>query len=100
MKSHPIDLYSIIHFLNFFILGLILKNKYAFAFVIGIVWEVFEYYVTHHDYTSALIKKYWPIPQKYWDESNCLNPVFDIFFNMSGYYLGNNINNINNIKIL
>ena len=91
MKSHPIDLYSIIHFVNFFILGLFVKNKFEIAFVIGIMWEVIEYYITTIKYTSNLIKKYWPIPKKYWDESNCLNPVFDIFFNMFGYYLGNKI---------
>ena len=71
--NKPIDFLSLIHFLNFFIFGLFYKKKYNYS------------------KTRYYIKKYWPIPQKYWDERHTLNPVLDIFFNMLGYYLGNRI---------
>lgn len=89
MKSTPVDLHSIVHFVNFFILGYFIRDRYTLAFIIGIVWEIFEYYVTRHQGISQLIKKHWVIDKKYWDESHPLNPVYDILFNMCGYYAGN-----------
>jgi len=96
MKSTPVDFHSIIHFINFFIFGYFINDRYALAFIIGIVWEIFEYYITKHRAISKLIKKHWTISKKYWDESHHLNPVYDILFNMCGYYAGNYIysNNI------
>ncbi len=90
MKSTPVDLHSIIHFVNFFILGYFVNDRYTFAFLLGIVWEVFEYYVTRHKGLRRVIRRL-SISKKYWDESHCLNPVLDILFNMTGYYSGNYI---------
>ena len=87
--NKPIDLLSLLHFINFFIFGLFYKKKYKLAFILGIIWEIFEYGIVNYPQTRHYIKKYWPIPQKYWDETHMLNPVLDIFFNMLGYYLAN-----------
>ncbi len=73
-------------------LGIIIKNNYKLAFLIGICWEVFEYIITTNNYTRKLLIKYWYIKQEFWDETNILNRVFDIVFNMVGYYVGNKMN--------
>ena len=86
-----IDEMSLLHFLNFFIIGYIFKNKYEFAFFLGILWEIFEYIITRDKYIKKLLIKYWPIPKRLWEEKNILNRVFDLFFNMLGYYFGNKI---------
>jgi len=86
-----IDILSVIHFFIYFCLGLIIKNNYKFALFIGITWEIFEYIITNMNYTKNLLKKYWPINLKYWEEKNKLNKVFDLLFNMLGYYIGNKL---------
>ena len=73
------------------IFGLFVKNKYEVALLIGILWEIFEYSITNWDYSRELLKKHWPIPEKYWNEKNIFNKLFDLVFNMFGYYIGNKI---------
>ena len=91
MTNKAFDLMSIIHFLVFIIFGLIFKNEYNTALLIGVLWEIIEYYITNEEYTKKLLKKYWPISSYYWNEKNISNKIFDIVFNMSGYYIGNNL---------
>lgn len=88
-----IDEMSFIHFLNFFILGLLLKDRFLFAFLLGIAWELFEYQFTRDKNIKKLLIKYWPIPQRLWQENNILNRVFDLCCNMTGYYFSNKIQN-------
>ena len=88
-ESVPIDILSISHYINYVILWIYVKNNYILAFVLGIIWEIFEYYITNYEYTKNLLIKYWFIPQKYWEEKNKYNRVFDIIFNMIGYTIGN-----------
>jgi hypothetical protein len=90
-KGEVIDILSLVHFIIYLCLGIIVKNEYQFALMIGIVWEIFEYFVTNYKYTRELLIKYWPINLKYWEEKNRLNKVFDIMFNMMGYHIGNQI---------
>ena len=56
-EGKPIDILSIIHFVNFLILGIFVKNNYKLAFIIGIIWEIFEYIVVNIPYTRKLILK-------------------------------------------
>jgi len=91
--NSPLDFFTFIHFFNFFILSFILKNNYKIAFLIGIVWEIVEYVIANNKKTNKLLKHYWPVPEKYWNEKHNLNPVFDILFNMLGYYIGTVIRN-------
>ena len=86
-----IDRMSIIHFIIYMIFGLLVKNKYEVALLIGIIWELFEYTITKWDYSRELLKQNWPIPEKYWNEKNIFNKLFDLVFNMFGYYIGNKI---------
>jgi len=85
------DFLSIVHFFWFYLLGLFLKNNYLTAFAIGVLWEVFEYYITvKNEITRNLLINYWPVPQRIWDEEAFnKNRFSDLIFNMLGYHFGN-----------
>lgn len=84
------DFLSIIHFFWFYLLGKIIKNNYLFAFILGIIWEILEYFITKYPFTRNLLIKYWLIPKKIWDEDAFnINRVSDILFNILGYHFGN-----------
>jgi hypothetical protein len=87
-----IDPLSVVHFFQYLIFGLFYKNKYILVIIASFAWEIFEYYTTRAEYTKNLLIKYWPIPRKYWEEKNIINRVFDIKFNLLGYFIGNKIN--------
>ena len=92
MKYNQIfDLMSVMHFLIYFVLGIFLKDRFDIALLLGILWEVFEYTITRIKITRKIIIKYWPIPQRLWDEKYIINRFSDLVFNMLGYYVGNNI---------
>ena len=90
-----IDPLSLVHFLQYFIFGLFFKDKYLFVIIASFLWEIFEYHFTRIKAIRKLLIKYWPIPQKYWEEKNFINRILDIKFNFIGYLIGNSIN-INN----
>ncbi len=86
-----IDNLSIVHFLIYLVLGILVKDKYKLILVVSILWEVSEYMLSNIKYTRDLLIKYWPIPEKYWNEK-IDNKVLDIMINMLGYYIGNQLN--------
>jgi hypothetical protein len=86
-----IDMMGIIHFLIYLFFGILIKNKYKLVFILSILWEVFEYIVANIEFTKNLLVTYWPINIKYWNETNVFNKLFDLIFNMMGYYIGNQI---------
>ena len=90
-ENLPFDIMSLTHILLYIIIGIFIKNHYIFALILGILWEIFEYIIANIPYTRHLLELYWPIPSKYWNETNKLNPMVDIICNMIGYYIGNNI---------
>ncbi len=81
-----VDASTAVHFALYFCLGLVVRDRYILAFSIGIIWELFEYFVTRN--FTELLTLYWPIPRRYWDETN-YNRTMDIFANMAGYTMGN-----------
>ena len=85
-----IDIMSVSHFLFYFILGLFIKNNYKLIILLSILWEITEYVLSNNNYTKELLLKYWPIPQRLWDEQK-YNRIYDIIFNIMGYYIGNKI---------
>ena len=90
-KDPVFDEMSIMHFTNYVALGLFIKNKYFFAFLIGIIWEIFEYNVTNNKYLENLLVEYWPIPKRLWEEKNIFNRIVDLICNMLGYYVGSSL---------
>ena len=83
-----LDILSIVHFSIYFIIGLYLKGHYGLILVIGVLWELFEYFIANNSQTSKFLCQFWPIPKKYWHDSFDHSMV-DILINMIGYYVGN-----------
>ena len=79
---------SLSHFTTFCIFGIFIKKKYFLMLIIGILWELLEIVVVNTSSTRHLLKKYWPVPEKYWDES-CQNKYTDLIVNLIGYHVGN-----------
>ena len=86
--QRPFDFLSVIHICIFYLIGLVIKKAYLFAFLLGIVWELLEYTITRTPYTRGLLVKYWPVPKSIWDEKLInINRLTDLVFNMIGYGL-------------
>ena len=49
---------------------------------------MFEYIISHIDYTREFLINYWFVPEKYWNEP-LHNKLYDIIINMLGYIIGN-----------
>ena len=84
-----VDIFTIFHFISYYIYGLYFKNKYVLTFLIGFLWELCEYVFVNTSYTKDLLIKYLPVSEKYWAEKNIFNKVSDLLINMIGYHLGN-----------
>ena len=87
-KTTTIDILSLNHFLIYFSFGLFFKNQYKLIILLSILWEIFEYIISHIDYTRNFLIKYWFVPEKYWNEP-LYNKLYDILINMLGYIIGN-----------
>ena len=83
-----LDILSISHFCIYYVIGLYIKDNYTLILILGIVWEIFEYYTVRNKTTRAILYQIWPIPEKYWYDS-FEHSLVDIAVNMIGYYYGN-----------
>ena len=61
-----LDILSIAHFCIYYAIGLYIKDNYTLILILGIVWEIFEYYTVRNKTTRAILYQIWPIPEKYW----------------------------------
>ena len=86
-KSKHIDKFSIIHFLIWIYVGFFIQNQYILVIIINILWEISEYAIVHINPIYNLIKKYWIVPEQYWNET-LTNKCFDLLFDILGYSLG------------
>ena len=82
MHHGNIDVLSVGHFTFFFILGIFVKDKYKGALLLGILWEIFEIFISHNQTIKNFIVENWVVPEYYWndkfshkitDESKCGN---------------------------
>ena len=92
--SDSIDEASFLHFMLWFTNGYFFPNHFLIAFLLSILWELFEKLIVNVDFLYNLTIKYWPVPEKYWNET-LSNSLFDISLNMLGYYIGSSIRNNN-----
>ena len=69
--NDSINLYSLIHFVEYAILSLIPLVNFIHVALISVSWEILEVF----------------IPQE-WAKENIPNKFFDIIFNFSGFYSG------------
>ena len=86
-QTTPIDILSLIHFLLWLAFGYIFPNKYLIVILLSILWELFEYMIVKVDVLYNLTKKYWFVPEKYWNEP-IYNKIVDMIFNILGYSVG------------
>jgi hypothetical protein len=84
------DLFTINHILLWIFIGYMYPNRYYLAFFLGILWELFERFVVYEKTLYRIVKTYWPVPERYWNETG-KNSLLDIGVNMVGYYIGSNI---------
>jgi len=91
LHRKPYDLMSVNHFAIYFCLGMIIPHNYILCILLSIVWELFETGITRNSTAYALTKKYWFVPEYYWNE-NHLNKKMDILFNILGYITGSVFN--------
>ena len=82
-----LDGWSIIHILQFMLLGFLFPKYFNVAISLGIVWELFEFYLQYNK------------PNWLKDYGNCKNDIWwhgklsDIFCNILGFYLGLKLKN-------
>lgn len=86
-RSKTPDLFSIVHFLLWFLFGTILPGQYLLALVVSILFEWVESSLIWNQQLYDLFSKYWIIPERYWNET-IENKILDIVLNMTGYVLG------------
>lgn len=89
-KSNNIDKSHIMHLLFWTIFGIIFPKKYIYAFILSILWEIFEVLLVNIPFFYKLTKTYWTLPETYWNEKYT-NKLLDIILNMTGYFIGSNI---------
>ena len=49
-----LDILSIAHFCIYYVIGLYIKNNYTLILILGILWELFEYYTVRNKTTKNL----------------------------------------------
>lgn len=87
-----LDKVSTIHFLNFFIIGLLFPNNYLGALVLGVLWELIETIAVDQPLSRDILVNSLNQFQSLWDETN-LNKLGDLFINMLGYTVGSWLRN-------
>jgi hypothetical protein len=90
MKSKNVDLLTIVHFVQWFIIGIIFPKRYVLAFILGIIWEIFEIFIVENKTMYNFVKNNWFISENYWNET-MTNKGIDLVMNMLGYIIGSNI---------
>jgi hypothetical protein len=57
---------------------------------LSLMWEISESYAAHQPVLHRILKTYWFIPEKYWNEP-IENKITDIGFNLIGYSLASQL---------
>lgn len=91
--STDMDVNSINHLFLWVIFGMLIPNKWFLAILVMILWEIWEYIIVYNPTLYYLVKTYWPIPEKYWNE-NVMNKITDIGMNTLGYVIGSKLNSL------
>jgi hypothetical protein len=85
--SQTFDINHFNHLFLYIIFGIIFFKKYLLAFIISILWAYFEILIIRIKPLYNLTKKYWIVPEKYWNETH-INKLIDIIINMIGFFIG------------
>jgi hypothetical protein len=90
MNLEYINLFTLTHFILWFMIGIMYPSYYKLAFLLSIIWELAEEYFVQTPSLYLFLKKNWFVPEKYWNEG-IGNKLIDIVTNMAAYYIGSNI---------
>jgi hypothetical protein len=80
------DWWHVSHFILWLIIGMILPHQYILALITGISWDYLEHYFFKYKLE--------------WCDRPFCGRHEDIFFNMSGYIIGSQLNLLNKFPIL
>ena len=76
MDDKWFNTWSIVHVLWYILFALFIPNNWLFAISISILWEIYEYIMScifkNNDFYAEVM----------------INRIFDIIFNLLGYYIG------------
>jgi hypothetical protein len=90
-ESLDVDIFHIVHLIEWIIFGYFFPNKYLLAFTIMILWELGEKIISTNKTLYNFFKKNWTLTSpKHWNETNT-NKLLDMIKNIIGYYIGSNI---------
>ena len=81
MDGNVCTLYTITHFVIYFIISLYYPNKWIIIIILSVVWEILEM-LLHIAYDKIL-----HVGSNYWDEIS-MNKIVDVIFNLLGYGAG------------
>ena len=87
----PIDIISVIYYINCFIAGLFLKNRHGLIFFLVVLWIIYESVIKNISFTKDLLVQYLPIPRDYWENRSIGITCCDIVIMLVAYSLGNQI---------
>lgn len=82
-----VDVMTINHFVSWYIIGCYFPNNLKLLIGVSLLWELFETMICQRKNTYDICKKYWSVPEAYWNES-IENKVGDFIFNWLGYIIG------------
>jgi hypothetical protein len=84
MNLQYVNLFTFVHFLFYFMVGILFPNRFGTIVIVSLLWELVEGYAVQHRVLYSLLQQYWLIPEKYWNEG-IVNKVTDIIANLAGY---------------
>jgi len=87
MNHQYVNLFTFVHFILYFMIGILFPNRIGIVVGVSLLWEIVEGYAAQHPFVYPLLQKYWFIPEKYWNEG-IANKITDIIANIAGYYMG------------
>lgn len=98
LTNRPVDVFTINHFVTWYIIGQYYPKRYDLAFVGAVLWELGEVAIIKNKFLNATFDKYWLVPREYWHDT-LANATFDVIFDMAGYALGSTTPKNNNMVI-
>jgi hypothetical protein len=97
MNHQYVNLFTVVHFVLYFMIGILFPNRFGIAVGVSLLWEIVEGYAARHPFVYPLLQKYWFIPEKYWNEG-ISNKITDIIANLTGYYIGSHSSFVSKYK--
>ena len=93
MKSRDLDLVHFWGFCLWFLIGLFYPDRYLEVLTFNVGWEVFERLTLQFEVLNDMKRKYWILPEEYWNESE-LNQYADVILRLMAYVAGSKISSV------